>query len=72
MEITKTGSKPSAKGPEDWFTGSVRIDPLFDANESRRAAAASVTFEPVSYTEKTLQVRVIILHELYSLCNNTE
>ena len=46
MQITKTGSKPSAKGPEDWFTGVVRIDPLFDPNESRRAAAASVTFEP--------------------------
>lgn len=50
MEITKTGSKPSAKGPEDWFTGSVRIDPLFDANESRRAAAATVTFEPGART----------------------
>jgi quercetin dioxygenase-like cupin family protein len=50
MEITKTGSKPSAKGPEDWFTGSVRIDPLFDANESRRAAAASVTFGPGART----------------------
>lgn len=45
MQITKTGSRPSAKGPEDWFTGSVRIDPLFDANEARRGAAASVTFE---------------------------
>ena len=46
MEITRVGSKPSAKGPEDWFTGSVRIDPLFDPNNSRRAAAAIVTFEP--------------------------
>ena len=36
MQITKTGSKPSAKGPEDWFTGSSRIAPLFDANEARR------------------------------------
>jgi len=45
MQITKIGSRPSAKGPEDWFTGSVRIDPLFDANEARRGAAASVTFE---------------------------
>lgn len=50
MEITRIGSKPSAKGPEDWFTGSVRIDPLFDPNNARRAAAASVTFEPGART----------------------
>jgi len=50
MEITRTGSRPSAKGPADWFTGAVRIDPLFDANEARRAAAASVTFEPGART----------------------
>jgi quercetin dioxygenase-like cupin family protein len=50
MEITKIGSKPSVKGPEDWFTGSVRIDPLFDPNDSRRSAAASVTFEPGART----------------------
>ena len=46
MEITRTGSQPSAKGPEDWFTGAVRIDPLFQPNNARRAAAAMVTFEP--------------------------
>src|SRR5687768_3849654 len=46
MEITRVGSKPSAKGPDDWFTGTVRIDPLFQPNGSRRAAAAKVTFEP--------------------------
>lgn len=45
MKITRVGSKPSVKGPEDWFIGNVRIDGLFDANEARRAAAASVTFE---------------------------
>lgn len=50
MEITRIGSKASVKGPEDWFTGAVRIDPLFDANGSRRAAAASVTFEPGART----------------------
>ncbi|MGN6166000.1 MAG: (R)-mandelonitrile lyase [Flavisolibacter sp.] len=50
MEITKVGAKPSVKGPEDWFTGSVRIDPLFDANDARRGAAASVTFEPGART----------------------
>ncbi|MCU7549556.1 cupin domain-containing protein [Chitinophagaceae bacterium LB-8] len=50
MEITRVGSKPSGKGPEDWFTGAVRIDPLFDANEARRGIAASVTFEPGART----------------------
>jgi quercetin dioxygenase-like cupin family protein len=50
MQITQVGSKPSVKGPEDWFTGAVRIDPLFDANEARRAAAATVTFEPGART----------------------
>ena len=50
MKITRIGSQPSAKGPEDWFTGSVRIDALFQPNESRRAAAASVTFEPGART----------------------
>jgi len=50
MEITRTGSRPSGKGPADWFTGAVRIDPLFDANEARRGAAASVTFEPGART----------------------
>ncbi len=51
MEITRIGSQPSGKGPEDWFSGAVRIDPLFQPNDSRRAAAASVTFEPGSRTE---------------------
>ncbi|KIC95920.1 cupin domain-containing protein [Flavihumibacter solisilvae] len=50
MEITRTGSQPSAKGPDDWFTGSVRVDPLFQPNEHRRAAAATVTFEPGART----------------------
>lgn len=50
MEIIKAGSQPSGKGPEDWFTGSVRIDPLFQPNESRRAAGAVVTFEPGART----------------------
>lgn len=50
MEITKIGSKPSVKGPDDWFTGTVRIDPLFEANDARRGAAASVTFEPSART----------------------
>src|ERR1044072_6677840 len=50
MEITRTGSKPSVKGPQEWFSGSVRIDPLFDPNGTRRAAAAIVTFEPGART----------------------
>jgi quercetin dioxygenase-like cupin family protein len=50
MEITRAGSQASNKGPEDWFTGAVRIDPLFQSNDARRAAAASVTFEPGART----------------------
>jgi len=50
MEITRNGSQASAKGPADWFTGTVRIDPLFQANAPARAAAASVTFEPGART----------------------
>ena len=50
MEIIRVGSQPSGKGPADWFTGAVRIDPLFTANESRRGAASSVTFEPGART----------------------
>ena len=50
MEIKRSGSQPSAKGPADWFTGTVRIDPLFDAPVPARAAGASVTFEPGART----------------------
>lgn len=50
MEIKRCGSRPSAKGPADWFTGSVRIDPLFDVADPGRAAGASVTFEPGART----------------------
>jgi quercetin dioxygenase-like cupin family protein len=50
MEIIRIGSQPSSKGPEDWFTGAVRIDPLFQPNGDRRAAAAKVTFEPSART----------------------
>jgi quercetin dioxygenase-like cupin family protein len=50
MEIIRLGSQPSGRGPEDWFTGSVRIDPLFQPNGHRRAAAARVTFEPGART----------------------
>jgi quercetin dioxygenase-like cupin family protein len=50
MEISRVGTRPSAKGPADWFTGTVRIDPLFTAPEPARANAALVTFEPGSRT----------------------
>jgi len=50
MDITRAGSKPSAKGPGDWFTGTVRIDPLFQAPAPARAAGAAVTFEPGART----------------------
>ena len=40
MEIKRNGTRPSGKGPVDWFTGTVRIDPLFDAPEPARAAGA--------------------------------
>lgn len=50
MEIKRSGSQSSAKGPADWFTGTVRIDPLFDTSHPARAAGASVTFEPGART----------------------
>jgi quercetin dioxygenase-like cupin family protein len=50
MEIKKVGSQPSRKGPADWFTGAVRIDPLFQGQAPARAAGASVTFEPGART----------------------
>ena len=50
MEIRRIGSQPSAKGPDDWFTGTVRIDHLFQTKPPARAAGASVTFEPGART----------------------
>lgn len=50
MDVIRNGTQPSGKGPSDWFSGAVRIDPVFAANEARRAAAASVTFEPGART----------------------
>jgi quercetin dioxygenase-like cupin family protein len=50
IEITRNGSQPAIKGSTDWFTGSVRVDPLFAAKDSARAAAALVTFEPGART----------------------
>jgi quercetin dioxygenase-like cupin family protein len=50
MEIKRNGSQSSSKGPAEWFTGTVRIDPLFQANAPARASGASVTFEPGART----------------------
>jgi quercetin dioxygenase-like cupin family protein len=50
MDIKRSGSQPSRKGPADWFTGVVRIDPLFAANAPGRAAGTAVPFEPSART----------------------
>src|SRR4051812_4692204 len=50
MEIRRCGSQPSGKGPADWFTGTVRIDPLCEAPAPARVRGASVTFEPGART----------------------
>ena len=50
MEIMRIGSRPSGKGPTEYFTGSVRIDPLFQAPDPARVRGASVTFEPGART----------------------
>jgi quercetin dioxygenase-like cupin family protein len=50
MDIKKNGSQASYKGPAEWFTGTVRIDPLFEAPSPARGVGASVTFEPGART----------------------
>src|SRR4249920_3136279 len=50
MEIKRVGWQASTKGSADWFTGTVRIDPLFEAPEPARVRGASVTFEPGART----------------------
>ncbi len=50
MEIKRSGSQASAKGPDQYFTGNVRIDPLVDAPDPARILAVSVTFEPGART----------------------
>ncbi|MDB5959392.1 MAG: cupin protein [Massilia sp.] len=46
MKVTPAGSQPSARGPAQYFSGNVRIDPLFAAPAPSTAAGAAVTFEP--------------------------
>lgn len=50
MDIKRNGSQASTRASSDWFTGTVRIDPLFSAPEPARVAGASVTFEPGART----------------------
>ena len=50
MEIQRNGSRASAQGPAEWFTGQVRVDMLFDTQDPARASGASVTFEPGART----------------------
>ena len=50
MEIKRSGSQPSNAGPADWFSGSVRVQPLFQASAPGRVVGASVTFEPGART----------------------
>jgi len=50
MEIKRVGSQRSSRGPADWFSGTVRIDPIVDAPDPARVACATVTFEPGART----------------------
>jgi len=50
MEIKRNGTRPSTQGPSDWFTGTVRIDPLLQTEAPARVAGAQVTFEPGART----------------------
>lgn len=50
IDIKRNGSRPSQKGSQDWFSGSVRIDPLFQAQDPARTGAGQVTFEPSART----------------------
>ena len=50
MDIKRSGSQPSGKGPSEYFTGTVRVDPLFQANVPARSLGASITFEPGART----------------------
>jgi hypothetical protein len=50
MEIKRSGSQPSRKGPAEYFTGAVRVDPLFQAGDPPRVSGGQVTFEPGART----------------------
>ena len=50
IEIKRNGSRPSTKGSPDWFTGPIRVDPLFQAPDPARVSGGQVTFEPGART----------------------
>src|SRR6266568_4600248 len=50
MDIKRNGSRPSGKGPEAWFTGTVRVDPMFQVGDPARVSGGHVTFEPGART----------------------
>jgi quercetin dioxygenase-like cupin family protein len=50
MDIKRNGSRPSGKGPEAWFTGTVRVDPMFQVGDPARLSGGQVTFEPGART----------------------
>jgi hypothetical protein len=54
MDIKRSGTDPSAKGPSDWFTGTVRIDPLFSPPAPSQVSGALVTFDRVPAQHGTL------------------
>src|SRR5260370_10238744 len=63
MDIKKIGSQPSGNGPADWFTGTVRLDPLFRAPAPARVVGARVTFEsgaPTAWHTQRLGPTVIL------------
>ena len=57
MDIKRSGSQPSSKGPAEWFTGVVRIDPLFEAPEPARVRGASASRAPVPHGTRIRLVR---------------
>ena len=50
MDIVRAGTRPSARGPAEWFTGTVRVDPLFNPFDAARVQGAQVSFEPGART----------------------
>jgi len=58
MEIKRIDSQPTRKGPAEWFTGSVRIQPMFESPEPARTRGASVTFEPV-HAQPGIRIRSV-------------
>ncbi|MBL8592789.1 MAG: cupin domain-containing protein [Devosia sp.] len=65
MEIYRAGSRPSGRGPADWFTGTVRVDPLFNPEAPDRVQGASVSFEPGARTNwhtHPLGQTLVVLH----------